>query len=190
MKPICSKSSHTPMARRRLSSALVVVFTLSLLSFTAREASASGIGNSNNFGLGFILGQPTGISIKYFFAQEHAINAAVGVGWWAGHNFHIHADYNYHFMLTKTPSFDLPLYIGGGIKFFWFYHDRYHPYWDDRRDDDDYSRAGLGVRVPIGIALHLNKPTLEIFLEVVPGFAFLPWFDGFVDGGVGLRYYF
>ena len=109
MKSTYPHSSPTPLARRRLPSSLMVVFTLSLLSFTAREASASGIGNSNNFGLGFILGQPTGISIKYFFAQEHAINAAVGVGWWAGNNFHIHADYNYHFMLTKTASFDLPL---------------------------------------------------------------------------------
>jgi hypothetical protein len=166
------------------------LFLASLTFFSSRTAIASEIANSRPFGLGGILGQPTGVTIKYFFAPEHAVTAALGFSWWGGHNFHIHADYGYHFMLTQAQHFDLPLYVGAGLKFFYFYSDRYHPYWEDDWRDRDYHRAGLGIRVPIGIAFHLNEPTLGIFVEIVPGFAFLPWLDGFVDGGVGLRYYF
>lgn len=173
---------------RRLQHALV--FLLALGAFAAASAPgarASAVGETKRFGLGGILGNPTGLTLKYHFTPKHALTAELGIGWWAGQNFHISVDYGYHFNLTRQPDFDLVLSIGGGLKFFFFYY-HYHPYWAD--PDRDYSRAGLGLRVPIGLAFNLNRVPLEIFLEIAPGFAFLPWLDGFVDGGVGVRYYF
>lgn len=153
-------------------------------------AEASDVGHSRKFGLGGMLGQPTGITIKYHFTPNHALTAALGVGWWGGHNFHIHCDYGYHFDLTKQSGFDLRMYVGGGLKFFYYYYRNYHPYWDDHWRDSDYNRVGIGIRVPIGISFNLNKVPLEIFFELAPGFAFLPWLDFFLDGAIGVRYYF
>jgi hypothetical protein len=153
-------------------------------------ADASDIGHSRKFGLGGMLGQPTAVTIKYHFSPKHALTAAFGVGWYYGNNLHAHVDYGYHFDLTRQPTFDLRMYVGGGIKFFYFYHHDYHPYWDKDWRNNDYHRTGLGIRGPVGIAFNINKVPLEVFLEIVPGFAFLPWLDFFVDGAIGLRYYF
>ena len=154
-------------------------------------AEASEVGNSKKFGLGIMLGQPTAITIKYHFSYKHALTAAVGAGWYWGRNFHIHADYGYHFDLTKTSDFDLRMWVGGGLKFFYFFwHDGRHPYWDRDWRNNDYGRAGIGLRIPVGISFNINKVPLEVFLEIAPGVAFLPWFDFFIDGAIGIRYYF
>jgi hypothetical protein len=159
------------------------------LAALAPPAHASEVGQTKRFGLGLILGQPTGISVKYYFTPKHALTGGVGVGWWAGQNFHVHVDYGYHFSLARTADFDLALWVGGGVKFFIYYYN-YHPYWDPHWQDHDYGRFGLGLRVPVGLGFHLNRVPLDIFLEIAPGIAFLPWIDGFADGGVGVRYYF
>jgi hypothetical protein len=154
------------------------------------RAEASEVAHSRKFGLGGMLGQPTGVTIKYHFTPKHALTAALGVGWWGGLNFHTHVDYGYHFDLTKTADFDLRMYVGGGVKFFVYYYHYYHPYWDHDWRVNDYGRVGLGIRAPIGIAFNINKVPLEVFLELAPGFQFLPWLDFFLDGAVGVRYYF
>ncbi len=158
-------------------------------------AQASEIGHSKKFGIGGILGQPTGFTLKYHFTPNHALTAAVGFGWWGGTNFHTHVDYGYHFDLTKPEPFDLRMYVGGGVKFFYFPWDRYNVYDrycppNDPYCHDNYGRVGIGIRAPVGITFNLNKIPLEIFGELAPGLAFLPWIYFFVDAAVGVRYYF
>lgn len=178
-----------PWHKRLLIRTLAALFTCGLITWLeAPSARASEVGQSRKFGLGGMIGQPTGFTIKYFFKPQHAIQAALGVGWWGGHNLHIHADYAYHWYPTRQPGFDLGVYLGGGLKFFVFYY-HYNPYWDDDRWSID-SRAGLGLRIPVGVSFHVNKVPLDVFLEIVPGMIFLPWLDVLVDGGVGVRYYF
>jgi len=151
-------------------------------------AQASEIAHSRKLGLGGMIGNPTGITLKYHFTPNHALTAALGVGFWGGHNFHIHVDYGYHFDLTKAADFDLRMYVGGGVKFFYYYWHNYYNYYDSNWDHA--GRAGIGIRVPVGIAFNINKVPLEVFLELAPGIAFLPWIGFFFDGAIGLRYYF
>jgi hypothetical protein len=167
---------------------LAGLFASTLL--TGSEARASEVANSKKFGIGLYLGQPTGPTLKYHFTPKHAITGALGLGWWGGHNFHIHVDYGYHFQVKKTGDFDLVLWVGGGLKFFYYYWNNYHPYLYDDWRDRDYGRAGIGVRVPLGLAFNLGAVPLELFLEIAPGVAFLPWVDFFADGGIGIRYFF
>jgi len=166
------------------------VLLLSALVFaSAPSARASDIGSGRPFGLGIILGDPSGLSGKWYITSEHAIDFAVGAGWMGGHSLHIHADYLFHFMLTNHAVFDLPLYIGVGPTFaFWYgpYHDRYwgtSDYWGD-------TRFGLGVRVPFGISFQFNPVPLDLFLEIAPALGLLPGIGFFVEGGIGLRYWF
>lgn len=167
-------------------SALVLA---ALVIASAAPARASDIGSGRPFGLGIILGDPTGISGKWYINSENAIDFAVGAGWMGGHSLHVHADYLFHFMLVNHSAFDLPLYIGVGPVFAFWYADRHDPYWGS----DDYwgdERFGLGVRVPFGISFQFNAVPLDLFLEVAPALALLPGIGFFVEGGLGLRYWF
>ncbi len=176
---------------------ILVLSTLAIIGAGAPGlAEASDVANSKKFGIGGILGQPSGFTLKYHFTPNHALTAAIGIGWWGGNHFHTHVDYGYHFDLTKPEPFDLRMYVGGGVKFFYWAWDYYNVYDRCNPNDPDYpycdgrGRAGIALRAPVGITFNLNKIPLEIFLELAPGMAFMPWFFFFVDGAVGARYYF
>lgn len=152
-------------------------------------ASASQVATSKKFGIGGMLGSPTGLSMKYFFAKPHAIDIGLGFQWFGHAALGIHVDYKFHIYLAKPEPFELPLYFGVGPKLFIWFHDHCHYYWGGK----DHCRegfVGFGIRIPIGVAFHFNKVPLDVFLEIVPGVGFFPWFGMFVDGAVGVRYYF
>jgi hypothetical protein len=104
----------------------------------------------------------------------------------------VYADVLFHpVLVTSAEAFELPLYIGVGLRFWQF----------------DYCFMGLctydgsamGIRVPIGLSFDFNNVPLDIFLQVVPVVDFLygDYYDRFdrrshfgVDGSVGIRFYF
>ena len=52
-----------------------------------------------------MLGSPTGLSMKYFFAKSHAIDIGIGFQWWYHAALGIHVDYKFHIYLAKPdPS--------------------------------------------------------------------------------------
>src|SRR4051812_40427086 len=98
---------------RRLVPLLAVVLTSALIPAVPARADVQG--GSGDFGIGLIIGEPTGISGKLYLQRRHAIDAAIGIGFIDGQGVHVHADYLWHpLVLTQTPTFDLPLYVGVG----------------------------------------------------------------------------
>jgi len=165
-----------------------IIFALALFTVVvaSNTAEASSVGRSKKLGLGIMLGAPSGFSLKYYLGQKSAVDFGAGIGWLGGSGVHIHADYLWHFMLARPAHFDLPLYVGVGPKLaIWFKDGR--RYWGHKKGD---GRVGLGVRVPIGLAFNLHKAPVDIFVEAVPGLGILPGIGMFVDGSVGVRYYF
>lgn len=159
-----------------------------LLTFAAAPASASEIGTTRPFGFGAILGLPTGPSIKYYFNERHALDAALGLSFLGGQNFSVHADYLFQFPITKTRAFDLPFYIGiGGRLVFWLRDNEFHRWYGG---SEGTGQVSVTVRVPIGIAFNLNKAPVDIFMEIVPGIGFFPGAGLAIDAAVGARYYF
>jgi hypothetical protein len=160
-----------------------------LLTFAASNAAhATQVGHGRDFGLGVTLGAPSGLSLEFFLNPKHAINVAVGSGFYGGHALQVHVDYQWYVAkLTQTSAFELPLYIGLGGRFNFWYSESDHHYWGG---DKHNGRIGAGLRVPIGIDFQLNKVPLDIFVEVVPGLGVFPGVGVFVDGAVGVRYYF
>lgn len=135
------------------------------------------------FGLGLILGSPTGISAKAYIAKGHAIDAALGVAFVNGNGFHIHADYLWHpLILAHDEAFTLPLYIGiGGRMLF------------RGRDDKQGDKLHLGPRAPVGILFDFKTVPIDVFLEVALVIDVIRTEgDDVVDinAGVGVRYYF
>ncbi len=136
--------------------------------------SASFIQSQNKeFGLGIIVGEPTGVSFKYWTDNNSAFAGAVAWSFIDGGALHIHADYILHsFNLIPVESGNLPFYygIGARIKFL--------------------DNAGIGVRVPVGLAYIFDDTPIDIFLEVVPILDLAPKTDFKINAAIGGRYFF
>lgn len=147
------------------------------------------------FGVGLIVGSPTGLSLKYYLGDSgRAIDAAIGGAVASDQGFDLHADYLFHPALLSTEdAFDLVLYLGVGGRF--LVHDR------GSNGDDDFH---IGLRGPIGVLFDFNNVPLDAFLEVAPilDLAFdddddtRPGDEGHagigidINAGLGVRYYF
>jgi len=172
--------------------ALILTATLILiLSAGSAEARPGTYQTDKGFGLGIMLGAPSGLSAKYFL-DRNGLALAFGVG--AYHEVRydngteIHADVLWHpVALARTPSFTLPFYVGIGGRF--FDHDRY--YTRDSVYYDDHTH--VGVRVPFGLAFDFKRAPMDLFFELVPVFDFVhERYDDRMDvtGAIGFRYYF
>ncbi|MFQ5640590.1 MAG: hypothetical protein ACE5IR_21625 [bacterium] len=142
-----------------------------LIFFAGSNLCAQGRG----FGLGIILGEPTGISAKQWLSPSRAFDFALAWSLEGSDSFIIHADYLKHtFRLIKVEKGRLPFYygIGGRIKF------------------DDHDDTAVGVRIPIGLTYLFAHVTLDLFVEIVPILQIYPDTDFRLNGALGLRYFF
>ncbi len=150
---------------------------------------------NKKFGLGLELGEPSGLTGKVFITRSSAIDFGVGYmydDYYYGDGVHVYADYLWHPMtLASTPSFELPFYIGAGLRF-----------WDFRYCVGNvctYDGSTVGIRVPLGIAFDFNNVPLDVFIQLVPVLDFVggDYYDRFhdrehlgIDLSVGLRFWF
>lgn len=137
---------------------------------------------NKQFGVGLMVGAPTGLSGKYFFARATALDFGIGTirGWSNRDGLHAHVDVLWHpAVLINARPFVMPFYIGLGGRLF--------DYDDDNNDD-----LALGLRVPIGIAFDFNNVPLDIFIEAAFVFDFINRGNrlDYLNPAVGIRYYF
>lgn len=157
---------------------IVLALSVALLAFAPLEATAK---KGGPFGLGIMIGDPAGLSAKYTLDSTHAVDAGLGFSVEANH-IHLHADYLFHFgELTRGwPGGEWLPYVGIGGKVWLF----------NTGDGDDDGGGSIGVRVPFGLALHLNSAPIDFFLEIVPGLRVLPGTSTDIDGALGARFWF
>lgn len=149
----------------------LIIYILSFLLILCGHAVAEDRG----FGLGVILGEPTGISGKYWVTSNIAVDGAAAWSFAGDDGVQLHADVLYHkFDLFNVKTGKLPIYFGAGarIKF--------------TIDDDNR----FGMRVPVGIDYIFENVPLDIFFELVPIIDFAPSTKFAFNGGVGVRYFF
>jgi hypothetical protein len=131
--------------------------------------------NADGFGIGIIVGEPTGLDGKMWLGETTALQAAAAWSTDANTSFHFHLDYIFHrFDLFDVESGRLPLYYGIGGRF------RVR----DKSDDD------LGVRVPIGVSYMFANDPFDIFVEVVPILDLVPDTDFDLNAAIGFRWFF
>jgi len=165
-----------------------VIATMSIPHAVARPRPTGGKRFTANktFGLGVMVGAPSGLSGKYFLGANTAFDFGVGIISHYRHrhgNIHAHADFLWHpVSLVSARAFELPLYFGLGARIW------------DFRDDDDVDGFGLGARVPLGVAFDFNNVPLDVFIELAVVidlfFDYRDDYAGDVNGAVGIRYYF
>jgi hypothetical protein len=131
------------------------------------------------FGLGVIIGDPTGISGKDYLNKERAVDGALG---WSSGGFHLHGDYLIHkpnvFQIDRYP---VNLYYGLGARFI---------SWKDNRPHHEDDKSSFGPRAPVGLNLNFNDPAIEVFVELALVLEVIPSTDADVDFGIGGRFYF
>jgi hypothetical protein len=156
--------------------------TLAML--VAGNASATEIGDGRAFGLGLQLGEPTGITGKYYLGgRRNAIDFLVGSYYDAGFAGDVYVHVSYHAHLAELASGSgvaIPFRVGvGGFL--------NSGYW---RFDDDANDIVFGARVPVGLDFDLESAPVQFYLEVAVEVAIIPFVGAGIDGGIGARYYF
>ncbi len=151
---------------------LTAVFFGLLLTLNTQDVQAQTSTDKGQVGLGIMVGEPTGLSFKYWMGSKTAIDA--GLTWSLSGNdaIGVHTDYVWHKWLNVEKG-QLALYYGVGASL-WLAD----------------NNTGLGARIPVGLNYLFQEAPLDLFIEVVPGLGVVPDTDFDVDGGIGVRYYF
>lgn len=169
--------------------ALGLALALGIVS-PARADPASGTrgDDKGNFGVGIILGEPTGVAAKLYLQDDVALQGAVGSAFIGG-GLQIHTDYVWHpYILQSRDSFVLPFYVGPGVRLIEYTSGR------DDAGGNSTSAFAFGVRGVAGLLFDFKTVPLDAFVEVAgvleyefrsgAGFALR------LNAGAGVRYYF
>ncbi len=149
---------------------------------SSESARGDGV-EKGTFGLGLIVGLPTGISAKLYLKDDEAVQGAIGVNFISG-GVHVQGDYVFHpYILQDKEQFTMPLYVGPGARFVQY---------REGRDGDNY--LAIGVRGVAGLLFDFKELPLDVFLEAAfvleYGFADDAGLGATLDVGAGARYYF
>ena len=147
-----------------------IIASILLMLFITNVSSAQ----SNGFGLGIIVGQPTGISAKYWTSSSTALDFGLGYSFENNSRMHLHADYLFHSKDLFNTSENIALYYGPGARL--------------KLVDKDDSR--LGFRFDVGLVWVPRNSPIDVFLEIAPLLDIIPETDFSFTGGIGVRYFF
>jgi len=166
------RSSRTRGTRRRhfvtgLAGALVT-----LAAGTPARAADEPAPPNAPWGLGIIVGEPTGLSGLHAIGRHRAID--FGAAWSLdGDSMHLHADHLW-FSFGRFPVSEGTLALHYGIGGRARVHDN----------------GGLGPRFPVGLTYWLPGGAVSLFGEVAPVMELVEDTHLDVEGGLGARYLF
>ncbi|MBN1560425.1 hypothetical protein JW998_09255 [candidate division KSB1 bacterium] len=144
---------------------------LSILLFLLMISHAVKAQNSG-VGIGIILGEPTGLSVKKWLSSSNSLNGAAAWSFVDSGALHLHADYVFHnFDLIHPNVGKAALYygLGGRIKIM--------------------TNSRVGIRVPVGLNYMLEDNPLDLFIEIVPMLDLVPTTSFSVNAAIGIRYF-
>lgn len=140
-----------------------------------------------DWGAGVIFGQPTGFVGKNWLEPKRAID--LGMTWAFDFGFLVYGDYLFHFpaAFKSSEKFvrELSPYVGVGAMMLFASREA-------KSKTNGFGADGfsIGFRFPLGIEWLPTDAPVGVFLELVPGIAFIPSVTGVFQGGLGARYYF
>jgi hypothetical protein len=146
------------------------------LTLAAPRATAaeSAFKPEDGFGVGFVLGSPSGLSGSLpMNGGTRAINGVLG--WDIGHSSALFAQADYVFV--RGDLFDVE-------------HGKVSLYYGPGAFAVLSSSSAVGIRFVGGVDYRFEGVPLQAFLEIGPGINVLPNTSATAGGGLGLRYYF
>jgi hypothetical protein len=179
------------MRRTLITSTFCALVVTAVLLGSARPANATEVGYGRKFGIGFMLGDPTGLTAKLWTGPTNSID--FGLGFW-GYGFNdcaanrgacnyygyhhaaFHADYLWQSNIVRGQA-QLDWHIGAGGRGVFF----------SGCPGDCFA---LAARMPVGLDLMFNNPSfIEVFFELAPTLYLVPWADFGIEGAIGVRFY-
>jgi hypothetical protein len=175
-----------------------LITTLAAVMLTAcfvQSANATEVGYSRKAGAGLVLGDPTGLTGKFWLGSTNALDAGLGF-WgygvndpcWTDNNGNRHCDrfgnsngtlnidYLWQSNIVRGAA-QLDWHIGGGGRFSW---------WGGCQGDC----IAVAERGPIGLDLMFQNPSfLEIFFELAAALQIVPGPALYPEGALGVRAY-
>jgi hypothetical protein len=118
-------------------------------------------------GIGFMVGQPSGITFRY----NNFPVLTVGYSFFTGEQW-INGSLDYWFLNNPIKGqFKYYVGIGGNLGIY----------------TDSNTPIRLGARVPVGLQW-IPAELIEVFIEAAPGFRILPSPDFDIQAGLGIRF--
>jgi hypothetical protein len=148
---------------------LLIKSVLTIVLFTGITSA-----QTDGFGLGIIVGQPTGLSAKYWLSSNNALDFGLGYSFEKNSRMSLHVDYLFHARNLFNTSENISLHYGPGGRL--------------RLVEDGESR--LGVRFDVGLTWVPRNSPVDVFLEIAPLLDIIPETKFSFNGGIGVRYYF
>jgi hypothetical protein len=144
-----------------------------------RVRSVSLAESPRGFGVGVILGDPTGISAGWRPDPASLIDGALA---WSipNNSFEAHADYQHTLIEIRDPnaeSIAFPVAVGGGLKF-------------ASQTSRGNTTPIFGVRVPVMMSVVPDTVPIDGFLEIAPVLELYPGTRLTADASLGARVWF
>ncbi len=162
---------------------LPVICVYALTFFSNSFAQSPG---GKNFGFGIMVGDPTGLTAKFWTQRNSAFVIDVGGSYFGSPR--IGVDYLWHFDAFRSNIAKLYAGLGGALgigegKGIYYANDAGRFYF---RSDNG---IGIGARGVFGVNIIPQNTPLEVFLELGILVGLTPSFGSAVDSGLGIRFY-
>ncbi len=138
--------------------------------------SGMSFAQSGKVGVGVILGEPSGLSLKFRTSSTTAFDAGLAWSFASPGSLHLHGDFifhNYNLFTVEKGLVALYYGIGGRVKFI-----------------SGEADTRIGARIPIGLVYEFEEAPVDLFIEIVPMLDFYPETEGGIAGAIGIRYFF
>lgn len=147
-----------------------VALVLAIFFFSGLLVNAQDKG----FGLGIMLGEPTGVSAKYWLDNDKALDFGLAYSFFHSvSSLSLHCDYVFHNYNLIKSNLTIPVYYGFGAR---LHANSKDTFW--------------GARGVIGL-LYIDKENpIDAFIELAPVFNLFPETSLHFDLAIGARYYF
>lgn len=136
--------------------------------------SVSSYSQTRGFGLGVMVGEPTGLSAKYWISGQNALDFGLGYSFVRKGRLHFHMDYLFHHQNIFRSTENFALYYGPGFRL-------------KTVEGDD---ARLAFRFGVGLVWLPRNAPIDVFVEVAPLLDIIPATDFGVNAALGLRFFF
>jgi hypothetical protein len=162
------------------------VLMIIMILFVSTQALKSYSPNGKSFGIGVMVGEPTGLTLKLWTQRDIAIAISIGNSYFG--SLRIGADYLWHFNAFNSSIVNL--YAGPGIAVGigesggWWYKNK-NKYWYKGENE-----TAVGIRGILGMNIVPRNSPIEIFGEIGLMIGILPMTHTNGEGSVGIRFYF
>lgn len=146
---------------------VLLILTLSIFSYVSAQ--------EREIGVGLKLGEPTGLTLKYWLNTRNALDFTLGAAVFNSNSrVNINVNYLYHYDNVIKTREDVSLFLGFGA----------------RLVSKKHGNSSFGIRGVGGVAWYSDKYPIEVFLEAAPVFRLFPTTGIDFDMAIGARYYF